>query len=90
MHSSRCRFILFVVGYRIIAFQVLMNIEMKIYWSGDAYVHYSDVIMSVMASQITSLTIVYSNVYSGADQRKHQSSVPLAIVLDSHPLPYKQ
>ena len=27
-----------------------------------------------MASQMTSLTIVYSTVYSGADQRKHQSS----------------
>ena len=26
-----------------------------------------------MASQITGLTIVYSTVYSGADQRKHQS-----------------
>ena len=25
-----------------------------------------------MASQITSLTIIYSTVYSGADQRKHQ------------------
>ena len=30
--------------------------------------------MGAMASQITSLTIVYSTVYSGADQRKHQSS----------------
>ena len=35
--------------------------------------HYNDVIMGVMASEITSLTIVYSTVYSGADQRKHQS-----------------
>ena len=34
--------------------------------------------MGVMASQITSLTIVYSTVYSGADQRKHQSSASLA------------
>ena len=34
---------------------------------------YTDVIMSVMASEITSLTIVYSTVYSGADQRIHQS-----------------
>ena len=40
-------------------------------------VHYSDVIMSAMASQITSLTIVYSTIYSGADQRKHQSSTSL-------------
>ena len=42
--------------------------------------HYNDVIMSAMASQITSLTIVYSTVYSGADQRKHQSSASLAFV----------
>ena len=34
--------------------------------------------MSTMASQITSLTIVYSTVYSDADQRKHQSSASLA------------
>ena len=38
-------------------------------------VHYNDVIMGAMASQITSLTIVYSTVCSGADQRQHQSSV---------------
>ena len=41
-------------------------------------VHYNEVIRSAMASQITSLTIVYSIVYSGADQRKHQSSASLA------------
>ena len=29
--------------------------------------------MGTIASQITSLTIVYSTVYSGADQRKHQT-----------------
>ena len=33
-----------------------------------------------MVSQITHLTIVYSTVYSGADQRKHQSSVTLSFV----------
>ena len=42
--------------------------------------HYGDVIMGAMASQITSLTIVYSTVYSGADQRKHQSSAFPAFV----------
>ena len=42
--------------------------------------HYNDVIMSAMASQITSVSIVYLTVYSGADQRKHQSSASLAIV----------
>ena len=33
--------------------------------------HYSDVIMGTVASQITSLTIVYSTIYSDADQREH-------------------
>ena len=42
--------------------------------------YYNDVIMSMMASQITSLTIVYSTVYSGADQRKPQSSASVAFV----------
>ena len=40
--------------------------------------------MSLMASQITSLTIVYSTVYSGADQRKLQSSASLAFVRGIH------
>ena len=46
--------------------------------------HYNDVIMSVTASQITSLTIVYSTVYSGADQRTHQSSASLAFLRGIH------
>ena len=46
--------------------------------------HYTDVIMTTMASQITSLTVVYSTVYSGADQRKHQSSASLAFVWGIH------
>ena len=39
---------------------------------GHIDLHYSDVIMGAMASQITSITIVYSAVYSGADQTYHQ------------------
>ena len=46
--------------------------------------HYSDAIMSAMASQITSLTTVYGTVYSGADQRKHQSSASRAFVRGIH------
>ena len=46
--------------------------------------HYGDVIMGTIESQITSLTIVYSNVYSGADQGKHQSSASLAFVRGIH------
>ena len=50
-------------------------------------IHYGDVIMSAMASQITSFTIVYSTVYSGTDQRKHQSSASLAFVRGIHRSP---
>ena len=49
--------------------------------------HYDDVIMSEIASQITSLTIVYSTVHSGADQSKHQSSASLAFVWEIHRWP---
>ena len=47
-------------------------------------VHYKDVIMWAIASQITSLTIVFSTVYSDVDQRKHQSSASLAFVQGIH------
>ena len=47
-------------------------------------VHNSDVKMDAMASQITSLTIVYSTVYSDADQRKHQNSASPAFVRRIH------
>ena len=53
----------------------------------DKKSHYSDVIMGTMASQITSLTIVYSIVYSGTAQRKHQSSASLAFVRGIHRSP---
>ena len=46
--------------------------------------HYDDVIMGTIASQITSLTIVYSTAYLGADQSKHQSSASLAFVWGIH------
>ena len=41
--------------------------------------------MGTMASQITSLTIVYSTVYSDADQRKHERSASLAFVTGEFP-----
>ena len=50
---------------------------------------YNDAIMSAMASQIASLTIVYSSVYSGFDQRNHQSSASLAFVWEIHRWPHK-
>ena len=52
--------------------------------NGKQCKYYNDVIMGTIASQITSLTTVYSAVYSDADQRKHQSSASLASVLGIH------
>ena len=53
----------------------------------NRYVHCSDVIMSAMASQITGITIIYSTVCSGVDQRKHQRSASLAFVRGIHRWP---
>ena len=52
-------------------------------------IHYNDVIMGAKASQIASLTIVYSTVYLGADQRKHESSASLTFVRGIHRWPVK-
>ena len=57
------------------------NMYLYIYIYGRT--HYNDGIMSVMASQITSHPVVYSTVYSGADQRKHHI-VSLAFVRGIH------
>ena len=54
----------------------------KSHWS--KWPHDNDVIMSTMASQITSLAIVYSTIYSSADHRKPQSSASLAFVRRIH------
>ena len=43
--------------------------------------------MSMMASQITSASIVYLAVCSGSDQSKHQSSASLAFVRGIHRWP---
>ena len=79
-----CRYKLYIQNYD----------KLSLHWSGPQFVllqqlqaiqyHYDDVIMSTIASQTTSLTIVYSTVYSGAYQSKHQSSASLAFVGGIH------
>ena len=49
--------------------------------------HYSDVIMGPMASQIIGVSVVYSTVCSGENQREHQSSASLAFVRGIHRWP---
>ena len=72
--------------------------DLTLKWSPDCYIpfviwndvvisqkcHYCDAIMGTVASQITSLTIVYTAVYSDADKSKHQSSASLAFVWGIH------
>ena len=67
----------------------LVKIHIKPIRSDDMIIvkqstHYNDFIMSPMASQITSPAIVYSTVYSSANQRKHQSPASLAFVRGIH------
>ena len=61
-------------------------------WTTDNFItkqmrHYSDVIMSVMASQITDVSIVCSSACSGTDQIKQQSSASLAYMRGIHRSP---
>ena len=63
---------------------VIVDVNIIIFTPG---IHYSDVIMGAIASQITSLTIDYLTVYSGADQRKHESSASLVFVWGIHRSP---
>ena len=63
------------------------NVAPKMSHNSKLFTHYYDVIMGTKASQTTSLAIVYSTVYSGADQRKYQSSASLAFVRGIHRWP---
>ena len=64
----------------------LMSGSWQMRFAGDELLttHYDGVRMGAIASQITSLTIVYSTVYSDAIKRKHQSSTSLAFVWGIH------
>ena len=57
-----------LISNRSIFAQHLLNFACSLERKGHFPLHYSDVIMGAMASQLTSLDIVYSTVYSGADQ----------------------
>ena len=73
--------------YEIVIIYACPNISLVLATSRTPGIHYNDVIKGAIASQITSLTIVHSTVYSGADQRKHQSSASLAFVRGIHRWP---
>ena len=73
------KYIFSVVGYMLVKY-VFSAVGYKLVFTILDWIHYNDAIMDTIASQITSPTIVYSTVYSDADQRKHQSSESLAFL----------
>ena len=87
VYSLKTRLLLIMASlYTRYNFAVLFwQVQAIVIVSSNTYAHhYSDVIMGAIASQITSLTVVYPTVYSNADIRKHQSSASLAFVLGIH------
>ena len=69
------------------AWLVLVKSGINLTWHECYGLHYGDVMMSAMASKITSVSIVYSTVCSGADQRIHESPASLALVRGIHRWP---
>ena len=65
----------------------MVRVSVLLFLCRESDGQYNDVIISAMASQITSLMIVFSTIYLGADQRKHQSSESLAFVRGIHRWP---
>ena len=65
----------------------ITDIPIKLSYLRNVYTHYIDVIMNAMASQLTGVAIVFSTVYKGTDQRKHQTSASLAFVRGIHRWP---
>ena len=84
-HNTHTRITLVYFEFKVCPTFRLASLAVKQPWR--LWLHYNDVIMGAIASQITSLTIVYSIVYSGADQRKHQSSASLVFMRGIHRRP---
>ena len=71
-----------------IANKMFEKIDRILFYTPMMSIPFSDVNLDAMTSQITSLTIVYSSAYSGADKkRKHQSSATLAFARGIHRWP---
>ena len=83
------RWLIIWLRLKIIKFQLHGRfLKPHLQWCSEYPAHYNDVIMGTMASQFTSLTIIYLSIYSGADHRKHQSSASLAFVRGIHRWPW--
>ena len=83
-NKTVCIFLGYTVYYLICIIWGVLSSTRKSFPTSACHLHYDDVIMNTMASQITSLTVVYSTVYSDADQKKHQTPASLAFVWGIH------
>ena len=70
-NKIRCTFTGHTKIYSFCNWDVMVYGNMWRDWIIRMITHYRDVIIGTITFQITSLTIVYSTVYSDADQRKH-------------------
>ena len=66
---------------------MLLWLDISLVRYRDPRNHYSEVIMSAVASQITGISIACSTVCSGTDLRKYQTSASLAFVRGIHRWP---
>ena len=80
-HILLCTWLLIHPGIKVNPCQQNVSLAQT---ASNAENHYDDVIMTMLASQITSLPVVCSIVYSDVNQRKHQSSASLAFVREIH------
>ena len=84
-HWSCCS-LAFIVHYMFVS-AITWNSFHRVYSFRKNVSHYRDVIISAMASHTTGVSIAYSTVCPGADQRIHQSSASLAFVRGIHRWP---
>ena len=82
-----CRCCRFILKQSTSCFPTISFTIISVHSAHSENIHYNEVIMSAMASLITSLTSVYSTVHPGADQRKHQSPASLAFAQGIHRRP---
>ena len=84
-HHNKIQNIFLVHQYEFVNGKINQSVDTILGFAGStSLTQNNDVIMGTMAYHITSLTIAYSTVYSGADQIKHQSSTSLAFVWGIH------
>ena len=90
MHlQAQCMYFMsspFWLNKRLEKFVILLHLS-YCWWHEYISIHYNDIIMGAIASQITSLASIDSAVWLDADQRKHQSSASQAFVRGNHRRP---